>query len=1083
MTARRKISLCLLFSCLLAPLCAETKETDKRQFWHKGPHLTLPHRNDRGYGAAAVMKVAAFKIPHPRKAPVAAFLPDGKTDRPGQKETRRIPLCLKEEAGVARNAWIRTGLPLPRGAVFQTRNLRITDARGKEIPAQKAVTGFWPDGSLKWVLVQFSAPMEARGEAEYFAEFGENVVAAPVQGLAWHEDAERFTVDTGKITAVISKKKFNLIESVFRNGKRLGGFSPEGVRLGDPVTGRDFTISAGPPESFAVSEAGPLRLTLRVAGKYRNGNKTLMDYVARLTFLAGSATADIEFTHIDTALEREFTDVSCLDIVFTPASPVTRLAVPVEGGKKELPAKRIFQETDEYYSVDGNGRISGRFGGVALCGGETPFSAGIADAWKRYPKAFSLREGSLVFELLPRQPHKDFNRDLPYYLVYPFCDGMYRMKWGMSFTERIRLDFSDAATLEAELNMPVVAVLPAKWYDASGVFPGLVEPGFDAIDKKIIGSFGMRLEQMKSQREYGFFNWGDSFGEKGENWTNNEYDLAHGLFMTFLRTGDRRLFRHALAAARHQADVDICHAYPDPYYVGGNLNHGAGHTGRYKVWSFRYGYYQSAANGHTWTWGMVNAWNLAGDAVVMDAALLSGDHIALAMTPNFKMGPNPQAPRECSWAIKAVGKMYEATLDPVYLAAMKELAFKNVKRAEESPGGVWSFRNPRLVNERGEKSLGNTIFITAVGLKGLCEYYQVSRDDALKPAIRRIADRIALAFEPWEGCGFTYDLRQDGRRLNYPVVYMNLTIAPALAEAAVILDDPKLYDIARRGAAAGLLRAPGFTGKFLGEYQTFLTDFLAAHRKFPAKYKLDFKDLSMLRLTVRGEQVWNRRAPDPGVYLLRLRRDGDVAVTMNRWLWPSPLRIKKPDAGVTFSRGVPQRDAQGNIASHGGEVIGTFSFDSSKGGFTKEFKLSGKKGDTFIISVRDNNNGGWCIVPSPAHVSAGVVGQVPFKLTRCGLNRVYFEVPAETNVSFSYYGTHCGAFGYWLFDENGKLIRAGSTWQPELSLRKTPARKFMVRLPRKNHRRVCSLVFYAEFDARLKFNNVKFISGSRDFFE
>ena len=251
MTARCKVSLGLLLAGLLSPLFAEMKETDKRQFWHNGPHLKLPHRDDRGYSADAVMKVAALKIPHPRKAPVATFVTGGKTDRPGQKETRRIPLRLKEEAGVARKAWIRTGLPLPRGAVFHTRHIRITDAQGKEVPAQTAVTGSWPDGSLKWVLVQFFAPMKARGEAEYFAEFGSKVAAAVPKGLSWHEDAEKFTVDTGKITAVIRKNNFNLIESVFRDGKRIGGFSPEGAVLGDPLTGRDFSISAGPPESFA----------------------------------------------------------------------------------------------------------------------------------------------------------------------------------------------------------------------------------------------------------------------------------------------------------------------------------------------------------------------------------------------------------------------------------------------------------------------------------------------------------------------------------------------------------------------------------------------------------------------------------------------------------------------------------------------------------------------------------------------------------------------------------------------------------------------------------------------------------------
>ncbi|MBR7104349.1 MAG: hypothetical protein IKC65_05350 [Lentisphaeria bacterium] len=1058
-----------LFCFLSVPLLfSAMTELEKKEFWHKGPHLKLPHRSNRGISYAQVKRAARMKIPSPRKAPVAQLVYDGKIDRKGNLDHKKIPVELLEESGVGGNLSIRFGLPLPEGAVFHTRHIRLTDKDGREIPSQTAITGFWKDKSIKWALIHFSYPLKAREKCQVFAEFGNKVSAQKYAGLTFKEDQDKIIVDTGAITASVNKKHFNLVETITRNGKKLGGFSAEGVVVQDPVSGKDFTLSGGVPASFRISEKGPLRLTLRVAGKYRNGKDSFMDYVARVSFEAGSSAVDIELTHINTVLSREFTDIAKLDMIFQPEFSVTSPAVVLSSGKKLFPQKRIFQETDQFYTIDGSRRTAGRMTGAA-CLKDGDFSFGIAHAWQRYPKALSFEKNTIRFELLPRQNGEEFNRDLPYYLVYPFCDGMYRMKWGMSFTEKIRLDFSGSKRIGGDLTRPVIAVLPAGWYDETGVFPGLAAPGFQQIDKKITGSFKMRLKQQHAQREYGFFNYGDSFGEKGENWTNNEYDMAHGLFLSFLRTGNRAFFRSALEASRHQADVDICHAYPDSYYVGGNLNHGAGHTGRYKVWSFRYGYYQSAANGHTWTWGMINAWNLIGDAVSMDAALLSGDHIALAMAPHFQLGKNPQAPRECSWAIRAVGKMYDATLDPVYLEAMKTLARKSAAKAAESDNGVWSYQNPRLIKERGEKSFGNVIFITAVGLKGLCEYYLQTGDEAVRPVIKNVARQIAKAFDPTEGCGFYYDIRKDGKKLNYAVVYMNLTIVPALAEAAVILNDPALYDIARRGAAAGLLRAPGFSGKFLAEYLTFMTDFLAAHKKFPKKYQLDFKDLSMLKLALQGEQIWNMRAPNPGVYSVRLLRDGAFTLELERWLWPGRSRVKHPQAGIT-------------VADKNGKVLVSEKFDSSQGAFSRAFKLNGKKGDTFTVTIRDNGSGGWNIVPSRDFVHAGMAQKVPFHLTRCGMNRVYFEVPANRNTSVAFYGTHCGAFGYWLFDDNGKLLKSKYSWQPELSLSKKPLQEMMIRLPRNSRKKVYTLVFYAEFDARMRLNNLKCISGSRAWF-
>ncbi|MBQ7207513.1 MAG: hypothetical protein IJS01_06905 [Lentisphaeria bacterium] len=1060
----------LLFFALSFPLLNGMTEEEKKDFWYKGPHLKLHHKKNRGVRPEKVMARAKNKVPNPRPAAIARFVNGGKVDKSCAVAFERVPVMLKEEAGIDRQAWVRFGLPLPKGAVYQTRFIRIVDEAGKKIPAQTSVTGFWKDDSIRWALVQFSVPLKAGEEKRCFAEFGSKAAAAEVPGvLSYKETADRITVDTGKITALIDKKKFNLIRSIKKNGVRIGGFSPAGVVLTDALSKRDYSISAQPPSKIEISESGPLRLTVRASGSYARGGKKLMDYVARVTFFAGSDAVEIDFTHINTELAREFTDLDRLDVEFVPVRPAESLRVPVVKGKELVSAKRVFQETDEFYSVDGGPRIAGQFCGVASADGVLSF--GLAQAWQRYPKAVSVRDGKTVIELLPRQPHENFNRDLPYYLVYPFCDGSYRMKWGMSFTERMRFDFSGGNDVEAALNLPVVAVLPASWYSKTCVFPGLDTPGFDKIDKKIVSSFEARLKQMHEQREYGFFNWGDSFGEKGENWTNNEYDMACGLFMTFLRTGDRRIFRHALEAARHQADVDICHAYPDPYYVGTNFGHRAGHNGGYKVWSSTFSYYQSAANGHTWSAGMVDAWHLAGDATVMDAVLLLGDHIALAMEPNFELSTLSPAPRECSWALRAVLKIYEATLDPLYFQAAKNLAMKHVKKCREFKDGVWAFRNKRLEKEHNETARSITLFASAIGLKGLCEYYNASGDETVKPFIGNIARRILRGFDPEAGCGFVYNLREDGTRINFSLVTMNPTIVPPLAEAAVILDDPELYDAASRGMAAMLLRSPGISGKFLGEYQTFLADFLAAHRKFPKKYRLDFSETGLLAKVFSGsDSKWSWRGPDPMSYRVKLLKDGKTQLVFQRWI--NAARSKKKEEGTSIT-----------VSDITGKVVEIRPFDSSSGRLTEKFDISGKKGDLFDVRIRDIGNGDWSLLPSSNFVHAAST-KTRIKITRCGMYRFYFEVPAgKEDVSISFYGAHAGGFGYWLFDEKDRLVKKEIKWQARHAISTAPASVCRIAIPEGKTRRIFSIVLWAEYDAMLKIVNSPYVSASLAFFD
>ena len=180
---------------------------EKENFWYKSPEIRLYRKRNRGFFQEMVLKKRNFKIPAPRQTPRAVFHPRGKTQKSGKLVYTRVPIRLKEEAGSARDAWIRLGFPLPAGGVFQTENLRVLDNNGREIPSQRAITGFWPDNSIKWILVQFSAPLKAHEEKNFYLEAGNKIKAQKYAGLTFTENEKEIVVDTGKLTAVIDKKK------------------------------------------------------------------------------------------------------------------------------------------------------------------------------------------------------------------------------------------------------------------------------------------------------------------------------------------------------------------------------------------------------------------------------------------------------------------------------------------------------------------------------------------------------------------------------------------------------------------------------------------------------------------------------------------------------------------------------------------------------------------------------------------------------------------------------------------------------------------------------------------------------------
>ncbi|MBR7108126.1 MAG: hypothetical protein IKC89_06925 [Lentisphaeria bacterium] len=739
----------------------------------------------------------------------------------------RVPVELLEESGVDRNCHVRFGMPLAKGNFYNLNSFRVKSGDGKAVSAQFSVLSFWEDRSIKSVLVQFHRKMAASSREICFVEGGDKLPPlepVPPSPLGYTVLPGKIAVRTGKLSADINTERFNLLENITVDGAAIGGFAPGGITL-TLENGEKAELSSAPAQ-VSIEESGRERLTIRAGGKLVSRGNQLFSCCVRLSFYPDSAKVDMEIRLINTNLKSEFNDFVSIDTAFVPAS------LPAELKMDNYVARRIFQHHDRKLQYDGKynrDRLSGG-GSVTLRSGKK-FTFNLFKAALRYPKAFSISGKAVKFELLPAQGDADFGKDLPCYLSFPFCEGFYRLKWGMGFREHLSLDFSGEtapAALEADIMVPVI---DKNYVAATGVYPGVVagSRAFDRWNDAALAAFREHIRLKEKQREYGFLNYGDWFGERVRNWGNNEYDLARGLFLLFLRTGERELFRRAKLAAIHQADTDIIHAYPDGAFVGANAQHGVGHTGiSYQRvnpagWSLLLDKSFLGSNGHTWAEGMTTSWMLTGDAATMESALLLGEHLKRYISPLFYRLSTHE--RSAGWSARALLGLYRATGDKSYLSAAEKIIGCILAEQKNDLGGAWPHKLPRGHAGGHTNTYGNCPYLVSILIDVLYQYYKLTGDAKVKTAIINAAKWQLSAFDPIL-IGWPYGVSFDGRPYNNTNSGSNMMIGAGLAAGARLGADREMYRIAGIVAASGILNGCGSNGKSLAMYLAFTGTFI-----------------------------------------------------------------------------------------------------------------------------------------------------------------------------------------------------------------------------------------------------------------
>jgi hypothetical protein len=106
------------------------------------------------------------------------------------------------EAGEPRERFLEPvtcSLPWPRGMLKEDSFLILRDDQGQPIPLQTRILDRWPDGSVRWLLLDWQASV--KGDCRYrlqVSELPEGPVPPPAVGVRIQEGNGRITIDTGR---------------------------------------------------------------------------------------------------------------------------------------------------------------------------------------------------------------------------------------------------------------------------------------------------------------------------------------------------------------------------------------------------------------------------------------------------------------------------------------------------------------------------------------------------------------------------------------------------------------------------------------------------------------------------------------------------------------------------------------------------------------------------------------------------------------------------------------------------------------------------------------------------------------------
>ena len=578
-------------------------------------------------------------------------------------------LIVREGAGIVRaGEAIRTGVPLARGAVADANEVGLFDAGDRTLAAQFTSLNRWPDGSIKWLLVDTQVDSGANAEQRLTLRRG--AAPAPATGIAIQELDDTLRIDTGAAVFDVPRAGGAVFASVAIDGKNWLARGMN-VRVAG-ARGAEWTVRLAQAQ---IEERGSVRTSVVCSGTIESGGREVARLTLRLIFVQASAALRIECEIWNPRAARHVgglwdlgdggsVAIQDLSIELRPIEPPQRLAWQTSPGawrEETASAVSIYQDSsggENWNSpnhIDARGkstvtfrgfRVQGATGVLAqgeraspalkLSGAAGWICASVGKFWQNFPKALRFRDGILSVGLFPAESAAGFE-----------------LQGGEKKRHTVLIEFGRTGEPRGHesLHAPLAVGLEPGESAASGAVSYLL-PAADDGNAEYLRYVGSLLEgphAIAAKREcideYGWRNFGDLYADheavnhRGPapfiSHYNNQYDFVCGAGMHYLRSGDARWRELMVDAARHLIDIDIYHTRDDKAGFSGGLFWHTDHyqpaaTCTHRTYSranARGPYGGGPSNEHNYTSGLLQYFLLTGDREAADAVVKLADWV------------------------------------------------------------------------------------------------------------------------------------------------------------------------------------------------------------------------------------------------------------------------------------------------------------------------------------------------------------------------------------------------------------------------------------------------------------------------
>lgn len=502
-----------------------------------------------------------------------------------------VPIrVVNAEARDAVGIPLRCGVPLARGLCRDADALCVRDAAGP-LTGQLTPLARWPDGSLRWVLVECLVTVAAASETR--------LLLGPRA-----RDGERASAIDGHRAILARVRPDSPIPHLSRDGRELDPFGAMRLVL-EGVDGETWRYESG---GELNEERGAVRSTFRTDGRFVNPEGASLRVDVRLELRGAPSLATLRLTLHNPRAARHaggfwdlgdpgssrFGDLSVLvdcrdratlewrtgaDMSWSDAGARRFLLTQLTSGASlraspnHVNAAGRVPSPEEGFRVriDGETRERGARASPALrlASDGSRWTLRVERFWESFPKALERDGERLRIGLFPRE--------------YP---DPFELQGGEKKTHvfHVALDGDDLDWVDAD----VVCLLERDAWAATGALPYLAPAAIDRAMDALIerGLSGPDNFFAKRERidEYGWRHFGDVHADH-ETWNlgtdepfsshyNNQYDLLYGFIRAFAHEGRPQWFRLARDLARHVMDIDVYDTDEDrPEYNGGLFWH------------------------------------------------------------------------------------------------------------------------------------------------------------------------------------------------------------------------------------------------------------------------------------------------------------------------------------------------------------------------------------------------------------------------------------------------------------------------------------------------------------------------------